>query len=55
MSTIRLIEAAGLLRVDPEEAAQVGATVLEPGVFWHLVPSDEVSDIQAIQRELPRG
>ncbi|WP_278102913.1 hypothetical protein AB0870_16110 [Microbacterium proteolyticum] len=48
-------EAAVLLRVDPEEAAQVGATVLEPGVFWHLVPSDEVSDIQAIQRELPRG
>lgn len=48
-------DTAVLLSTDAATAAQVGATVLEPGVFWHLVPSDEVSDIQAIQRELPRG
>lgn len=48
-------EAAVLLRTDPEGAAKVGATVLEPGVFWRLVPRDEVNDIQVTERELPRA
>jgi len=46
-------EAAVLLHCDPQTAAAVGAVVLEPGVFWHLVPRTEVTLIQGLSRELP--
>ncbi|KAA9108294.1 hypothetical protein [Microbacterium rhizomatis] len=46
-------EAAILLSTDAARAAQMGAVELEPGIYWHLVPRAEITDIQGLTRQLP--
>lgn len=46
-------QAAVLLHCDADAAAQAGAVVLEPGVFWHLVPQAELTQTAGRTSELP--
>ncbi|WP_156138803.1 hypothetical protein [Microbacterium mangrovi] len=46
-------QAAVLLHCDAQTAADAGAVALEPGVFWHLVPQAELTEVSGTTSELP--
>lgn len=45
-------ESAVLLKIDAAQAAAIGAVMLEPGVFWKVVPTAELTQIQGTTNEL---